>query len=68
MEKREFEKECRACGTDYKFEAYLEDIRDWCDGKAIQHALPYLSPDIRELLLTGLCGNCFDNLVGEDDE
>ena len=50
----------------------------WCDsgglslhgrrGELIQNAMPYLSPDEREILISGICGRCFDEMYGEDDD
>ena len=33
--------------------------------KRIQEIFPDLSPDIRELFVSGLCGKCFDALFAE---
>lgn len=35
-------------------------------GNYIQNAFPELTPDEREILISGICGTCFDNLFGPD--
>jgi len=43
-------------------------VKAWCEGKAlIQNALPQLNADQRELLISGICGSCFDALFKEEE-
>lgn len=60
---------CKMCkGVGY-FKADPKDIYEWKEnGMMIQKALPYLNADIRELLISGTCGKCFDDLFGEIEE
>ena len=44
-----------------------QDVTDWREGKHIQHAMPYLSADQRELLISGTCGDCCDEMFGGDE-
>jgi len=37
-------------------------------GELIQNALPELSEDYRELLITNTCGECFDKMFEDDEE
>jgi hypothetical protein len=30
---------------------------------SVQECFPYLSADERELMISGMCGSCFDNLM-----
>jgi hypothetical protein len=40
-----------------------EDFNKWrIDGKPIEDVLNYLTDDERELLLSGVCGICFDKI------
>jgi hypothetical protein len=58
---------CRSCE---KTEALLvnpSDVSDWQQGKYIQDAMPYLSAAERELLISGTCGDCFDNMFSFED-
>jgi hypothetical protein len=59
-------KACRECDTMYYFVAEKQDVVDWQNGGLIQNILPYLNMDIRELLISGICGKCFDEMFGED--
>lgn len=42
------------------------DFWDWQDGALVQDAFPYLSADEREMLISGICPNCWDGMFGED--
>lgn len=45
------------------------DFKEWESGQPIQSVAPYLSEDERELLISGVCGKCFDDMfAGEDDD
>lgn len=64
--KQTYVKECRICKQDQVFEAHPEDLGKWQDGVKIQLALPYLKTDVRELLISGTCGTCFNKLFGDE--
>lgn len=54
---------CNMCGIAYTIIYNRADMVDWLSGsKFIQDAMPYLTPDERELLISYTCGNCFNNL------
>ena len=55
---------CRQCQMKTVIEANTSDLNDWCNGKYIQDACPYLTPAERELFISQICGNCFDELYG----
>jgi hypothetical protein len=40
----------------------------WKAGELIQRALPNLSADEREMLMTGICPNCWDKIFPPDDD
>ena len=40
----------------------LEDVEKWRDGMLIQRAFPYLYPNERELLLTGMLPDDWENM------
>ena len=44
-----------------------DDYTSWENGELIQNAMPYLSADERELLISGTCGTCFDNMFGSEE-
>ena len=53
---------CPLCGAAHTIEVNLTDCWDWEDGKCAQDAFPYLSPDEREMLISGICPECWDSM------
>jgi len=53
------EVKCRMCGTVYTIAVEENDFYDWQNGKCIQDAMPYLTADERELLISHTCGDCW---------
>lgn len=51
---------CYTCKTIYKIEAPVEAWKKWAAGDMIQHSLYMVSKEDRELLLSNICGNCFE--------
>ena len=43
------------------------DLDSWQNGALIQDAMPYLSADEREILISGICGECFDNMFAGEE-
>jgi len=58
--------ECRKCSEVLLVPVYFEDVEAWRGGKLIQDAMPYLSADERELLISETCGPCFDKMFGDE--
>lgn len=58
---------CRMCKEDFLLEVKLVDYDRWLHGEVIQKAMPYLSADERELLISHTCGNCFNSIFEEDE-
>jgi hypothetical protein len=64
---------CIFCGKvidiEFTTKQYLRYL-EWKEGKIshIQDALPELSADNRELLISGVCGECFDNMFKGEEE
>ncbi len=54
-----FVAKCPFCGKINNVEVPEKGYTDWQDGKMIQYALPNLTADERELLMTGICSDCF---------
>jgi hypothetical protein len=52
----------------YKLTVSLAEYLAWCEGKLIQKAMPELTKDERELLISGTCGPCFDRLFRYQDD
>ena len=57
---------CRVCKNQVEMKVHIEDVTAWENGELIQNAMPYLTPDEREVLISGTCGPCFDMLFGGD--
>jgi len=63
------QKKCRICGEVYTIPMTETEHELLMSGVHIQDALPNHSADDRELLLSGICGKCFDELFyGEEAE
>lgn len=57
-------KRCIVCDKLVEFECHPADLMDWQCGELIQDALPYLSANHREILISQTCGECFDEMFG----
>jgi hypothetical protein len=60
--------DCRGCGTSHTLLVNITDVAEWKLGKYIQDAMPYLSADERELLISRTCGVCWDEMFGSCGE
>ena len=60
-------KTCRSCKKDNRLEIAERDYKRWLSGVPIQMAMPRLSADDRELLVSGICGKCFDKMFGGEE-
>jgi len=59
--------QCRLCGVSYSIMYNRDDMLDWLSGSGyIQDLMPYLSAGERELLISGTCDNCWQNMFGPD--
>lgn len=59
---------CIECGTLVEFDVRAEDYDAWKSGTLIQDALWYISPDLREMLLSKICDKCWQELFAEENE
>lgn len=57
--------QCIKCHDIFTVNCYREDYAKWKDGELIQNAMPYLDANMRELLISGICGGCYENLFPE---
>lgn len=58
---------CCSCRKVCHVTVSLEDFTRWqLGGGAIQSIMPYLSADDRELLISGTCSKCWDEMFGEE--
>lgn len=56
---------CFSCREPQMIEVFQKDLEAWQKGKTIQQAIPYVSADKRELLISGVCGKCFNEMFRE---
>ena len=54
---------CSNCKSSVELLVNADDWIEWKRGKLIQDAMPYLSASEREILISGICGICFDNIM-----
>ena len=59
---------CNTCKDQVEMAVNVDDYTSWENGELIQTAMPYLSADEREVLISGVCGPCFDNMFGGGEE
>lgn len=56
---------CKICGKDKKIpmtaEQYIRLDEGLSEGKHIQDAVPDLAPEWREMFLSGICPDCWEN-------
>lgn len=69
LEEIELKVKCQYCGKIHTITVVKNDYMKWYSGKLpIQSAMSYLSADERELLLSHVCGKCYDEMLGDDEE
>jgi len=62
-------KTCVSCKTEHSIQVREQDWIRLQNGEHIQDVMPYLSLDERELLISGICGKCFDKtFAGGENE
>ena len=59
---------CPFCGKAHEIAVIEMDYLDWQDGKLAQDAFPYLSASDREMLITGICEDCWNGMFVTDEE
>ncbi len=58
---------CVSCGNPQHMQANADGYIEWRYGdKYIQEAMPELSVDDREMLISGVCGKCWNNMFKEE--
>ena len=59
---------CPFCGHANEVEVNEADYWDWQDGELAQNAFPYLSAEEREMLISGICPDCWNKTFGEEED
>ena len=65
---KKYEFMCPICGKVNTLELDSEKYNQWKMGAHVQDVFPDLTPDERELIITGTCSKCWDKMFGEDEE
>jgi hypothetical protein len=60
--------ECQVCHQIGYIDAPEEGVERWKKGELIQSALPMLTANEREQLVSGLHPRCWDALMGPDED
>lgn len=55
-------KSCIFCKEEHEIDVKVNDLARVEAGEHIQDVMTYLSADDRELLISGMCGKCFDEM------
>ena len=53
---------CGQCKELHQIHVYSDDYKAWKNGQLSHVAMPYVPKSMRVLLLSGLCGSCFEDL------
>lgn len=61
-------KSCVCCHSVHDIYVNFNDWCDWDDGALAVEAFPYLEPAEREMLISGICPECWKKMWGDDDE
>ena len=60
--------QCIICGKKYDITFDDEDMKRYLFKAAnVQDAFPYLTADERELILSGICGHCYDEICLDEE-
>lgn len=59
---------CPFCGKGHEIEVNEIDYLDWQDGEHAQNAFPYLSANEREMLISGICPDCWDKMFWQEED
>lgn len=59
---------CPFCGKGHEIEVNEIDYLDWQDGEHAQNAFSYLSANEREMLISGICPDCWDKMFGDGSQ
>ena len=59
--------QCTQCRTAHLLPITVAEVKRWRDGAYLQDVKPEWSASRRELMISGICGMCFDLLFAEPD-
>ena len=68
-EKIDFRIRCIKCNKYHSISCTIDQYDQWKAGTYIQWAMPHLTVNERELMISKICGECFDKMYsGDGDE
>lgn len=67
MDKVKVDLPCVKCGERQAIEVDIDGYNRWRNGALIQNALPTLTADQREVLISGICSKCWNKMFGGDE-
>ena len=56
---------CPFCGEYHEVLVSEADYAEWQGGELAQNAFPYLTAEEREILISGICPDCWGKMFGE---
>ena len=56
---------CISCNKSRTLSLDINEYNNWKAGKSIQQAFPEIDPNTRELMISGMCGECFKAMCAE---
>ena len=59
---------CVQCKAQKELSVFQHDFANWREGRLVQDAMPYLDPGERELLISQICPECWDDMDYHDFE
>ncbi len=62
------EVECPICHVQKMLFVAPEDYVRWQNGELIQDCFPYRSPDEREMLISGICPDCWEGMFSAEED
>lgn len=64
----EITKECNVCKHSITFSVSENGYKQFLKGTHVQVALPGVAAGLREMLLSGICPKCWDELFKDDED
>lgn len=61
-------KKCQVCGKQSELQLDPTKVQRWEDGVHVQNVWPEMSPEDRELLISGTHPHCWNQLMGPDPD
>lgn len=59
---------CPFCHKPHTVQVHGKDYHAWQNGELAQNAFPYLSANEREMLISGICPTCWDDMFSSEED